>query len=79
MEDLREIARGIYPAILSEGGLGAALRTLARGAAIAVDPARGSGLIGLRDRAEALGGSIEVSGPPDEGTLVLVQLPLRLS
>ena len=42
------------------------------------DPARGSGLIGLRDRAEALGGSLEVSGPPGEGTLVLVQLPLRL-
>ncbi len=139
IEDLREIARGIHPAILSEGGLGPALRTLARRAAIAVeldlaaiarlpepievaayyvvsealtnatrhahasvvrvalkerddrlhlsirddgvggvDPARGSGLIGLRDRAEALGGSIEVSSPPGEGTLILVQLPLRL-
>jgi signal transduction histidine kinase len=42
------------------------------------DPARGSGLIGLRDRAEALGGSIEVSSPPGEGTLILVRLPLRL-
>ena len=42
------------------------------------DPARGSGLIGLRDRAEALGGSLEVSSPPGEGTLMLVQLPLRL-
>ena len=131
VEDLREIARGIHPAILSEGGLGPALRTLARRAAIAVeldvaalarlpepvevaayyvvsealtnatrhahasvvcvaveerddslrlsirddgvggaDPARGSGLIGLRDRAEALGGSLEVSGPPGEGTLI---------
>ena len=140
VEDLREIARGIHPAILSEGGLGPALRTLARRAAIAVelddsprwprlpepvevaayyvcsealtnatrhahasvvsvaveerddclhlsirddgvggaDPARGSGLIGLRDRAEALSGSIEVSSPPGEGTLILVQLPLRL-
>jgi signal transduction histidine kinase len=139
VEDLREIARGIHPAILSEGGLGPALRTLARRAAIAVeldgaantrlpkpievaayyvvsealtnatkhahasvvrvavaegddhlhlsirddgvggaDPARGSGLIGLRDRAEALGGSIDVSSPPGDGTLILVQLPLRL-
>ncbi len=139
VEDLREIARGIHPVILSEGGLGPALRTLARRAAIAVelevpalgrlpepvevaayyvcsealtnatrharasvvsivleerggclqlsigddgaggaDPARGSGLIGLRDRAEALGGSLEVSSPPGEGTLILVQLPLRL-
>jgi signal transduction histidine kinase len=42
------------------------------------DPAGGSGLIGLRDRAEALGGSLEVSSPPGEGTLILVQLPLRL-
>src|SRR5205085_8801321 len=29
-EELREIARGIHPAVLSEGGLGPALRTLAR-------------------------------------------------
>ena len=35
--DLREIARGIHPAIFSEGGLGPALRTLARRAAIAVE------------------------------------------
>ena len=42
------------------------------------DPARGSGLIGLRDRAEALGGSIVVSSPRGEGTLILVELPLRL-
>jgi signal transduction histidine kinase len=138
VEDLREIARGIHPAILSEGGLGPALRTLARRTAIAVeldvaaiarlpepievaayyvvsealtnatrhahasvvrvaveqrgdivhlsirddgvggvDPTRGSGVIGLRDRAEALGGSIEVSSPLGEGTLILVQLPLQ--
>jgi signal transduction histidine kinase len=42
------------------------------------DPARGSGLIGLRDRVEALGGSLEVSSPPGQGTLILVNLPLRL-
>ena len=137
VEDLREIARGIHPASLSEGGLGPALRTLARRAAIevkldvaaigrlpepievaayyvvsealtnatrhahasvvrvavekrddrlhlsirddgvgGVDPARGSGLIGLRDRVEALGGSFEVSGPRGEGALIDVQLPL---
>ena len=139
--DLREIARGIHPAILSEGGLRPALRTLGRRAAVDIevtvevdpiprlpepievaayyvvsealtnatrhaqasvvrvavtehgdilrlsirddgvggaDPARGSGLIGLRDRAEALGGSLEVSSPPGAGTLMVVQLPLRL-
>lgn len=42
------------------------------------DPARGSGLTGLRDRAEALGGSLKVSSPPGHGTLILLQLPLRL-
>ncbi len=138
VKDLLEIARGIHPAILSEGGLGSALRTLGRRAAVAVelevagitrlpepvevaayyvisealtnatryahasvvrvaveeragglhlsvrddgaggaDPARGSGLIGLRDRVEALGGSFEISSPPGQGTLLGVQLPLR--
>ncbi len=137
IDNLREIARGIHPAILSKGGLGPALRTLARRAAIAVeldlaaiarlpepvevaayyavsealtnatrhahasvvcvaveergdslrlsirddgaggvDPARGSGLIGLRDRAEALGGSLEVSSPPGQGTQIVLRLPL---
>jgi signal transduction histidine kinase len=37
IEELREIARGIHPAILSEGGLGPALRTLARRAALPVE------------------------------------------
>jgi hypothetical protein len=32
-----EISRGIHPAILSEGGLGPALRTLARRSAIPVE------------------------------------------
>jgi GAF domain-containing protein len=137
-EELREIARGIHPAILSEGGLGPALRTLARRAAIPVevkirtdtrpaepievaayyvvsealtnttkharasyahvaveerdgvlhlsmrddgvggaDPAGGSGLIGLRDRVQALGGWIEVSSRPGDGTAIVVELPLQ--
>jgi signal transduction histidine kinase len=41
------------------------------------DPARGSGLIGVRDRVEALGGSFEISSPAGQGTLLGVQLPLR--
>jgi signal transduction histidine kinase len=138
IEELREIARGIHPAVLSEGGLGPALRTLARRAALPVDldiraeirpadpievaayyvvsealtnitrharaslahvtveqrdahlhlsirddgiggadPARGSGLIGLRDRVQALGGSIEVNSRPGEGTAIVVELPLQ--
>jgi signal transduction histidine kinase len=41
------------------------------------DPGRGSGLIGLRDRAEALGGSLKVTSPVDQGTRIAVRLPLR--
>jgi signal transduction histidine kinase len=35
--ELQELSRGIHPAILSEGGLGPALRTLARRSAVPVD------------------------------------------
>ena len=137
VEDLREIARGIHPAILSEGGLGQALRTLARRAAVAVeldvaaiarlpepvevaayyvvsealtnatrhahasvvevdaessggtlrvrvrddgaggaDPLRGSGLAGLKDRIEALGGAFSVRSPAGGGTTVSCELPV---
>jgi signal transduction histidine kinase len=138
VEEVREISRGIHPAILSEGGLGPALRTLARRSSIPVelevthearvpepievaayfvasealanatkhaqaskvevslaqengglllfirddgvggaDPARGSGLVGLNDRVEALGGSVTVSSRPGEGTQVAAELPLE--
>ncbi len=138
IDELREIARGIHPAILSQGGLAPALRTLARRAAIPVkldlrtptrppdrievaayyvvsealtnttkhahatranvaveqddarlhlsihddgvggaDPTAGSGLIGLRDRVQALGGTLDVSSPPGEGTSIVVDLPLQ--
>ncbi|GAA1275661.1 hypothetical protein GCM10009609_43360 [Pseudonocardia aurantiaca] len=138
IDELREIARGIHPAILSEGGLGPALRTLARRAAIPVeldirtekrppdpievaayyvvsealtnttkharasyarvaldqtdgvmqlsirddgiggaDPTGGSGLIGLRDRVQALGGVIEVDSRRGKGTAIIVELPLQ--
>jgi signal transduction histidine kinase len=40
------------------------------------DLGRGSGLIGLSDRIEALGGSLEVTSPTGSGTLLLVEIPL---
>jgi signal transduction histidine kinase len=40
------------------------------------DLRRGSGLIGLRDRVEALGGTIDVASPPGSGTRILVEIPL---
>jgi len=37
LDELREISRGLHPAILAEGGLGPALRTLARRSAVPVE------------------------------------------
>jgi signal transduction histidine kinase len=137
VEDLQEIARGIHPAILSKGGLGPAIRTLARRSAVPVeftlppdrrlperteaaayyvvaealtnaakhaeatvvqvaaeleddvvrlsirddgvggaDQTRGTGLVGLRDRVEAVGGSISITSPPGEGTSLVVEIPV---
>jgi signal transduction histidine kinase len=38
-------------------------------------PDHGSGLVGLTDRVEALGGSIEVDSPPGGGTTLRVTIP----
>jgi signal transduction histidine kinase len=139
LEDLREIARGLHPALLAESGLRPALKTLARRSAVPVDldiqvdrrlPEQveiaayytvsealaniakhahatvvdvraaetegvlhvrvrddgrggadfsdGSGLLGLKDRAEALGGHLELSSPPGGGTALEVSLPLEV-
>jgi signal transduction histidine kinase len=136
LDELREISRGIHPAILSEGGLGPALKMLARRSAIPVevdlttesrlpppvevaayyvvsealtnavkharasvvqvdvqprdgwlhlsvrddgsggaDPAKGTGLIGLTDRIQALDGTITIRSPRGAGTTVQVDLP----
>jgi signal transduction histidine kinase len=40
------------------------------------DPARGTGLTGLKDRVEALGGAMRIESPPSAGTMLRAQLPL---
>jgi signal transduction histidine kinase/uncharacterized protein YoaH (UPF0181 family) len=40
------------------------------------EPGGGSGLIGLSDRLDALGGTIEVASPPGAGTAVLASIPV---
>jgi signal transduction histidine kinase len=133
----RELSHGIHPAILSERGLQAALKTLARRSAVPVeldlhtarrltdpvevaayyavsealtntakharasvvqveldapdatlrlairddgiggaDPAQGSGLTGLRDRIEAVGGTLDVTSPAGGGTTLLIKIPV---
>jgi signal transduction histidine kinase len=40
------------------------------------DPSSGTGILGLRDRAEAAGGTLSVVSPPGRGTVVAAALPL---
>ena len=59
-----------------EGVLRVAVRDDGRGGA---DLTAGSGLVGLTDRVEALGGRLWVNSPPGAGTTVQVVLPLTAS
>jgi signal transduction histidine kinase len=138
LEELRELARGLHPAILTERGLTPALQSLATRAPFKVDIngvpherlpavieaaiyyvvsetltnaakhagaseahvelsnsddavrveirdngggganlADGSGIRGLADRVEALGGRLEVESPVGAGTVVKAELPVR--
>jgi signal transduction histidine kinase len=42
------------------------------------DPARGSGLTGLRDRLEALDGTLEVTSPAGGGTTLVIEMPAEI-
>jgi signal transduction histidine kinase len=57
----------------SDGALRLSIRDDGRGGA---DPAGGSGLIGLKDRVEATGGTIFLESPAGAGTSLFVELPL---
>jgi signal transduction histidine kinase len=54
---------GIARLVIRDDGIGGA------------DPARGSGLVGLRDRIEALGGTLQVTSPAGHGTTLLIEFP----
>jgi PAS domain S-box-containing protein len=43
----------------------------------AADPGHGTGLLGLSDRIEALGGTLQVSSPAGKGTTLLIEVPLE--
>jgi signal transduction histidine kinase len=137
-EELREISHGMHPAVVSRGGLGPALKSLARRSTIPVtldvavqkrlpevvevaayyvvaeaftnaakhaqasqlavcanvddenlhllvrddgiggaDFDKGSGLIGLKDRVEALSGQLTLSSTVEKGTSLTATIPLR--
>jgi signal transduction histidine kinase len=138
LTELREISRGIHPAILTSAGLGPALRTLARRSALPVeldlryqrrlpehvevaayyavsealtnaakhahasvvtialaeqdatlklaihddgvggaDPSHGTGLAGLADRVQALGGRLQIISPARSGTSLAIEIPVE--
>ena len=55
---------------------GASVRLAVRDDGIGgADPARGSGLTGLRDRIEAVGGTLHVTSPAGGGTTLLIEIP----
>jgi signal transduction histidine kinase len=56
---------------------GALLVEIADDGAGGADPARGTGLRGLADRIDALGGRLEIHSPPGAGTRVTARLPVR--
>jgi signal transduction histidine kinase len=56
-----------------KGELRVCVRDDGRGGA---DSGQGSGLVGLRDRVEALGGGLSVHDSPGEGTTLEVRIPL---
>jgi signal transduction histidine kinase len=57
-----------------DGVLRLSIRDDGRGGA---DPARGSGLVGLTDRVDALAGTIQVASPIGVGTTLLITLPIE--
>jgi PAS domain S-box-containing protein len=63
--------------VYAERGASCALVEVADDGIGGADPSGGSGLRGLRDRVEALDGSVMVESPPTRGTLVRAELPLR--
>ncbi len=54
----------IVDIVVSDDGIGGA------------EPERGSGLLGLRDRVETLGGTLTLTGEPGEGTTLHATIPL---
>jgi signal transduction histidine kinase len=61
--DLRVAEETLHLSIVDDGSGGA-------------DPSAGSGLIGLKDRVEALRGTIEITSLPGSGTRLDVEIPL---
>ena len=68
-------ARASVITMRADGCDGALILSISDDGVGGADPGRGSGIIGLNDRVEALGGTISMLSPPGHGTALHVQLP----
>jgi PAS domain S-box-containing protein len=68
---------GAHDAKISAQVQGGVLRVEVRDDGVGGADPGGSGLTGLRERVEALGGTLEISSPRDSGTSLLVRIPLE--
>jgi signal transduction histidine kinase len=62
--------------VVIDAGTGALRLSIRDDGVGGADPARGSGLIGLKDRVEAVGGTFRMESPTGVGTSLFVDLPL---
>jgi signal transduction histidine kinase len=58
-----ERSNGLVTVVVADDGVGGA------------DPGGGTGLVGLADRIEALGGRLRVDSPPGHGTRLSAEIP----
>lgn len=77
LANIAKHARAQGVEVVVESG-GAAVRLVVRDDGLGgADPASGTGLLGLRDRAAAIGGSLHVQSPRGRGTVLIAELPTR--
>jgi signal transduction histidine kinase len=76
LANIAKYARASRASVRLETDDGVLVVEVADDGAGGADPAGGSGLRGLADRVEALGGRIRVDSPPGRGTRLTAQLPL---
>ena len=76
LTNIAKYAHASQASVRLETGDGVLTVEVADDGAGGADPAGGSGLRGLVDRVEALGGRLRIDSPPGRGTRLTAQLPL---
>jgi signal transduction histidine kinase len=76
LTNIAKYAQAAHASVRLETGDGVLAVEVADDGAGGADPAGGSGLRGLVDRVEALGGRLRIDSPPGRGTRLTAELPL---